>query len=316
MKNVIITGATGVIGMALIDKCIEEGTRVTVLANPTSNRLSRIPSDNPLVNVIYCGLSEYEAADAASLGLDEEVKNGGYDVFYHLSWGGTFGDARNNMELQRQNEEYTIDALRLAKRLGCRCFVGAGSQAEYGRVEGMLRADTPCNPENGYGICKLSAGIRSRELARELGIRHCWTRVLSIYGPYDGENTMVTSTVLKLLKKEKPSLTGGEQLWDYLYASDAGKALYMVGQSGKDGSIYPVGSGKARKLREYIEIMRDAINPELPLGFGEVAYSDKQVMHLCADISDLTQDTGFTPEIDFEAGIKLTIDFLKKGNPQ
>ena len=315
MKNVIITGATGVIGMALIQKCIEEGTKVTVLANPGSRRLSRIP-DNALVNVIFCGLNEYSSADAGSLGLDNIALNDGFDAFFHLSWGGTFGEARNNMELQRSNEEYTMDALRLASRLGCRCFVGAGSQAEYGRVEGVLSADTPCNPENGYGICKLSAGIRSRELAAELGIRHCWTRVLSIYGPYDGDNTMITSTVNKLLHGDKPSLTKGEQMWDYLYASDAANALYLVGKSGRNGGIYPIGSGKARLLREYIEIMRDAVDPTLPLGIGEILYSDKQVMYLCADISELKRDTGFEPKIDFEDGIKLTIDFLRKGNPQ
>lgn len=302
MKNAVITGATGVIGMALIKKCIEEKVPVTVLANPNSTRISRIP-DNPLVKIISCGLDGYE-----SLVLDEFGGEG--NVFFHLSWGGTFGEARNDIKLQENNLKCTLDAVRLAKRIGCDTFVGVGSQAEYGRVSGILSKDTPTNPENGYGLYKLKAGIESRKLCSELNIRHIWTRVLSIYGPYDGEKTMVISTLRKLLNKEVPALTKGEQMWDFLYCDDAAKAIFLLGENGKDGQIYPIGSGKARPLKDYIMIMRDMVDDNLELGFGQVPYSDKQVMYLCADISNLTEDTGFSPNISFEEGIKRTIDWI------
>ena len=331
MKNHIITGATGVIGMALINKCIEDNHPVTVIVNPDSNRLDRIPV-HPLVTIIKCGIGEYSRLTTqiekyknedltnllvSSSELDKYVKSlkeTEYDTFYHLAWAGTFGDARNDMTLQNKNVDYALDAVRLAKALGCKCFIGVGSQAEYGRVEGMLSANTPTNPENGYGIAKLETSKRTRALCGELGIKHVWTRVLSIYGPYDGENTMVTSTVNKLLRGIKPSLTKGEQMWDYLYAADAANALYLLSAKGINGKIYPIGSGVARPLREYIEIIRDVINPNAELGFGEVPYSDKQVMYLCADISELTEDTDFTPQISFEEGIKRTIEYIQNIN--
>lgn len=304
MKKVVITGATGVIGMALINKCIEENCQVTVLVNPNSRRIARLEKI-PNINIIPCGIDEYSKVDCTTkYGID------GCDVFYHLAWGGTFGEARNDMELQEMNVIYALDAVGLANRLGAECFVGVGSQAEYGRVEGVLTANTPTNPENGYGIAKLAAGKRTRELCSELNIRHIWTRVLSIYGPYDGDSTMVTATVKRLLKGECPALTKGEQLWDYLYSKDAAEALYLLGINGANGKVYPIGSGVARPLREYVEIIRDTINPELPLGFGEVPYSDKQVMHLCADIAELTSDTGFTSKYSFEEGIKETIAYI------
>ena len=310
MRRVIVTGATGTIGMALISKCIQSKTEVVALVNPGSSRLDRIPND-PLVRIIKCGLDDLAEATAKSIGINEIEHGSGIsaDVFLHLAWGGTFGDARNNRELQDRNVSYALDAVRLAKRLGCRVFVGAGSQAEYGRVSGVLTPDTPCNPENEYGRAKLRASDETRKLCGELGIRHIWTRILSIYGPYDGEGTMVMSVIRKLLAGEKPSLTAGEQLWDYLYCEDAANALLLLAEKGKDGNIYPVGSGNARPLREYIEIIRDEINPRLPLGFGEVPYSDKQVMHLCADISALHADTGFEPEVEFREGIRRTIKY-------
>ena len=81
-----------------------------------------------------------------------------WDVFFHFAWLGTTGAARNDMYLQNQNVRYALDAVAAAKRFGCHAFIGAGSQAEYGQVEGLLTPETPAFPEMGYGIGKLCAG--------------------------------------------------------------------------------------------------------------------------------------------------------------
>lgn len=147
---------------------------------------------------------------------------------------------------------------------------------------------------------------------REIGIRHEWVRILSVYGPHDSKLTMVSSVIDKLMRGERPALTQGIQMWDYLYARDAADALYKVAILGKNGRVYPLGSGTVRPLHQYIEIIRDEINPELPLGFGEIPYSERQVMYLQADISQLQADTGFAPTVDFVEGIRETIRCNRK----
>ncbi len=309
MKAAVITGATGAIGTALVEKLTEENVRVYVLVRPDSKRVDRIPKSKN-VKVLYYGLNEYDAkASLIEEEIDDEV-----EVFYHLAWNGTIGDVRNDYYLQNQNVKYELDAVRLADRLNCKTFIGIGSQAEYGRVEGSLTSSTPVNPENGYGVGKLSAGYMSRLLCRQLKMRHIWVRVLSIYGPNDGEATMIISTIRKLLKGEKPSLTKGEQKWDYLYSKDAANALFLIGEKGEDNKTYCLGSGEARPLREYIEKMRDSINPDADLGFGDIPYSLNQVMYLKADISELNKDTGFVPQIPFETGISETIEWVKNNS--
>ena len=105
---------------------------------------------------------------------------------------------------------------------------------------------------------------------------------------------MIMSVIAKLMNNEKPSLTKGEQLWDYLYAKDAGYAMYLLGKKGISGKTYCIGSGKVMPLAQYVEVLRNCISPELPLGFGEIPYAPKQVMNLCADISDLTAAVSYT----------------------
>lgn len=302
MEKAVITGPTGAIGVALINELVQHNIKVYAVCRPESKRLVNIPK-NPLVTVIACDLDQ--------LGNLSDIINESCDVFYHFGWDGTFGDSRNNMQGQLKNVQYTLDAVEAASRLGCRKFVGAGSQAEYGRVEGKLNSSTPAFPENGYGIAKLCAGQMSRILCEQKQMEHIWTRILSIYGPYDGINTMIMSVIAKLMNNEKPSLTKGEQLWDYLYAKDAGYAMYLLGKKGISGKTYCIGSGKVMPLAQYVEVLRNCISPELPLGFGEIPYAPKQVMNLCADISDLTADTGFLPQYSFEAGIKETIEWYK-----
>ena len=60
----------------------------------------------------------------------------------------------------------------------------------------------------------------------------------------------------------------------------------------------------AKPLQEYIETIRDVVSPGIELKFGDIPYSDRQVMHLQADISELRNDTGFEPMVGFEDGIK------------
>lgn len=299
----IITGPTGVIGVALIQELILHDIEVIAVVRPGSKRKENIPKDK-LVRVVECGLNQLDKLPGL---IDEPC-----DTFYHLGWDGTFGNSRNNMRGQLLNIQYTLDAVQIAKILGCKRFVGAGSQAEYGRTEEKLNAAVPTYPENGYGIAKLCAGQMSRNQCEQEGIEHIWARILSIYGPYDGENTMIMSTIRTLLKGEKPLSTKGEQQWDYLYAKDAAYALYLLGEKGISGKTYCIGNGKTRPLKDYIIIIRDQIDESLPLGIGELPYADKQVMHLCADITELEKDTGFAPRYAFETGIAETIDWVKK----
>lgn len=306
--KIVITGPTGAIGLALIQKCIEENNDVIAICHKGSARIGRIPV-NESVKIIEADLDELKNLDKESVGLSIDDNA---DIFYHFAWGGTIGTARNNMPLQIDNIQYTIEAVQLANRLGCKTFIGAGSQAEYGRVEGILHPDTPAFPENGYGMAKLCAGQMSRMVCENMGMKHIWTRILSVYGPYDGAATMVTSTIIKLLQGERAGFTQGEQMWDYLYSADAAEAMYLLGQYGHHGKTYMIGSGQARQLREYIQQIAEAVKeyscqPIGTLGLGDIPYGEKQVMHLEADISQLQLDTGFYPKVSFEDGIRETV---------
>ena len=314
MKKAYVTGATGAIGMALVAELLQNNIEVTVFLRKDSERSGRIAESfgeelkRGNLSVEYVSLEELKHF------MENVYTPGRQDsVFYHLGWSGTFGKLRNDAVLQQKNVEYTLDAVRLADRLGCTKFIGVGSQAEYGRVSTRLTPDTDTAPENEYGRAKLAAGVSSRELCRELGIEHAWVRVLSVYGPYDGMNTMITSVIRGLLKGDRVSLTQGEQMWNYLYSEDAGKELYLLGAKAvRNGAVYILAGSEEHSLKEYVVRLCRAMDADDKLlGFGDVPYGEGQVMCLTADIGTLCSDTGYIPDTTFEDGIKKTAEWVK-----
>lgn len=302
IRSAVITGPTGAVGTALCQELAQNGITVYAVCRPDSNRGGSIP-EHPLIQKVLCNLTELQKLPIL---ISKPV-----DAFFHLGWAHTIGSGRNDMSAQIRNITHTVEAVQAAKALGCEVFIGAGSQAEYGPVGVPLRGNTPCKPGNGYGIAKLCAGQMSRLECQKLGLDHIWVRILSVYGPNDNPMSMIPGLIGKLLAGERPKLTEGIQLWDYLYSSDAARALRLCAQKGVSGKTYVLGSGTAIPLKEYILQIRQEIDPKLPLGFGEIPYAPGQVMLLQADITELSADTGFSPQVDFNQGIRQTIVSIK-----
>ncbi|NLL91888.1 MAG: NAD(P)-dependent oxidoreductase [Ruminococcaceae bacterium] len=293
MKKLLLTGATGLIGTAIVGEAIQREYKVTCLVNPNSTREANIPKHKN-ITITHCNIDEYNAF---------EVKEK-YDVFMHLAWEKTVGSGRDDVDTQLKNIQHTLDAIKLAKRAGCKTFVGAGSQAEYGVQKVNLTPELAVQPTSGYGIAKYAAGCLGKLLCEQLGVHFNWIRILSTYGKNDGEHTLISHCINELKNGRSPQLTKCEQIWDYLNAKDAACAFFAVAERGIDGKIYPLGAGVGRSLRDYAIEIAQIINPEIQLDFGVKEYYPHQPMYLVADISELTQDTGWKPSISFSEGIK------------
>lgn len=306
-RRTVITGASGMIGVALAQQCTAAGEEVLAICHRGSAK-NGVLREMSGVEVLEADLCEYA-------GLAGERRGKKYDTFYHLAWAGTAGQARNDMILQTDNIRYTLDAVMLAESMGCRTFVGSGSQAEYGRHQEALRSQTPAFPETGYGMAKLCAGQMSRYSCGQKGIKHIWARILSVYGPY-GSQDMITVALHKLMRGEHVSFTAGEQVWDYLYSEDAARALRLMAERGVSGRTYVLSSGQPLSLKEYLGILYRTVCEEVAreggiagtVGIGELPYGEGQLMYLAGDITELTRDTGFVSAISFEEGIRKLLD--------
>jgi nucleoside-diphosphate-sugar epimerase len=238
--------------------------------------------------------------------------SGKFDSFYHLGWTNTDREGRRDQAKQDLNIQYSLDSLKTAKKIGCDVFLGAGSQAEYGRYDVPISEEFEPMPETAYGRSKLLAGKVTSEFASKIGIKHVWTRIFSAYGPHDAASTMIMYCIDRLLKNEKVGLTACTQTWDYLYCMDAARAIVSVAEKGKNNRVYNIGSGIGRELKEYVKIITDLMEVRQEIEFGVIKAPEGGLMNLTADISRISRDTGFNPLVGFEEGIKETIKWHKE----
>ena len=258
------------------------------------------------VRIIECDLADYD-----QLEKDDEVE---YDVLYDLAWEGSDQASRNDPDKQKKNVEHISKIIDLAVKFGVKTFIGAGSQAEYGRVSGRISEDCPMMPVSEYGKAKLEVESLSRKLCKDRNIRYVWTRIFSVYGPGMGMDSLITYSISEMLNGRTPKMTKGEQIWDFMFAGDAANALYLLALHGIEGQVYCIAGGEGKSIKEYMTIIQSVANPSVELRFGEIPYQDNQVMELVGDISKLQRDTGFAVSFSFEEGIKKMVEWMTIDN--
>ena len=296
--TIAITGATSMLGVATIKNCISKKISVLAFVRKGSSKIERLPS-SPLVKIVECDLAQMKDFDGDKLSAD---------VFIHFGWAFTDKTGRNDVSKQLENVQYTIDAVHLAKKLGCRKFVGAGSQAEYGTPNVILKADTPVNPLIPYGVAKYAAGRLSAIECRKEGLEYNWVRILSVYGTNDLPGTLISQLICNAKNNIPMGLSGCEQTWDYLFEDDAGRAFVAIAEKGVNGKVYNLGSGVGRKLKDFVQYVIDVVNPDYVPEYGQYSYSVTQPFMLQADVSDLVDDVNWSAKIKFMDGIARILD--------
>lgn len=296
--KIIITGATSFIGNALVRRLYGiAGCKIYAVVRPNSLRRNTLHG--------FANIEIIEADMCCLTGLESIVSK--CDALIHVGWSSDFADPRYNLEGQMKNVEYMEGIIELAARTGCNKLLCVGSQAECGRVNGMITESTPDHPETAYAIAKCRAFEYSLQRCEKNDIKLYWPRLLSAYGPNDKSRTLIMSCLNAAKSRRKIALTPCEQMWDFIYVDDVAEALLRIIWKGKPAVKYPISSGVGKHLYEYIsEMARITQYDALLKGIGQREYAKEQVMYLVGDISNLCKDTGFCPNTSFTQGISNT----------
>lgn len=287
--KIVLTGATGFLGRALCHELKENGHNVTAVIRPESSEKAEfLEADNRVV-----------------LPLNNlEQLSGNYHVFFHLAWNGSGGEERNDYHAQLKNLIYMEKALKAAKNCGCHKFIGAGSQAEYGVIhKKTLEYETVPNPFMMYGAAKLACMHMGRILAEQLGITFVWPRIYSVYGPRKNDPTLLGYVARTLREGKVPELSACENMWDFMYITDFTRAMRTLAESSEAEGIYHIASGKTDRLQCFVEQLRDAIRPDIQLGFGIKQTDPSRTFWLEPNVLRL-EKMSFQCETSFQEGIR------------
>ena len=304
MKKVIVTGANGFIGTALLWEMSKQNIKIYAVIKDKFENIDHI-KDIPGVEIVYC--SQENIFDLPKLINERDI-----EVLIHLAWAGSFGDLRADYNLQLLNVKNALDTVCAMEVMGIKRFVGVGTLAEKDVLNYHLEDGANPSIVSIYGIAKLSMQLMTKAQCNKMGIEHVWCYLSNTYGIGNTTNNFVNMVARKILGGEEAAFSEATQLYDFVYVTDTVNAIYSVAERGEKNKSYYLGSGDARPLREYIYLIRDAIDPSYPLHLGKLPFHGKSLGEDAYSIEKLKTDTGFSPKVSFEEGIKKTIAWLKK----
>lgn len=294
----VVTGATSMIGSSFVEAAVNQGHEVLAIVRKNSKNLNRLP-ESSLISIEY--------ADMAHI-CCVQGDGGKYDALYHFAWDYIDREGRYDVDGQLKNVNYTLDVVSLAQKLNVERFIGVGSQAEYGRVSGIIDDQTVLKPQIPYAMAKVSAYWMSKEKCKQYGIKHFWGRVFSVYGNHDHEGTLLLYAVDSFLRGEKAYFSSGQQHWNYLHERDAGRMFLLLGTLDIEPDVYFIANPESQILRTYLEEIIELFkNP-----IYEFESNAKEYLYgIHPSMEKEKRVLKFQPSVSFDEGIKELIESRK-----
>lgn len=301
MKKVIITGANGFVGSYLTKSFANYGFEVTAIVRNENSDISSI-KEIDRVNIVFCDLDNIATLPKL---LSEK-----YDLFLHFAWDSSAGIGRCDVNLQLNNVYTTCAAVKIAKKLGCKRFVFAGSIMEYEAKEYVLETSDEPNPAYIYSIAKLTASMMAKTVAASENIEYIDTVISNIYGVGEKSMRFLNSTVKKILSGEKLRLTSCQQMYDFIYITDAVEAIKIAALKGRSMTSYYIGNKNQRILKDFVLDINDALKSDTIIEFGAIPFNGTYFNYSDVIDTHAVYRLGFNADINFKTGVKMLADSI------
>ena len=271
-RNVFVTGATGLLGSAMVEELCARGASVTCLVRdwvPASRLLSEGMSER--ANLVRGSLEDYEVVLRA---LNEyEI-----DTVFHLGAQTIVGTAsRSPLSTFEANIKGTwvlLEACRQLPKLVQRVLVASSDKA-YGEHETLpYTEDAPLVGKYPYDVSKSCTDLISLSYYHSFGLPVVVTRCGNLYGPGDlNWNRLIPGTIRSALAGERPIVrSDGSFVRDYFYVRDAVDAYLLLAENlarpDLQGQAFNFGTEEPKSVLELVDLIlagvgRSDLEPEV-----------------------------------------------------
>jgi UDP-glucose 4-epimerase len=308
-KLSLVTGGAGFIGSHLAETLLRQGHRVRILDNFSTGLRENLAGFQPAPEIVEADLTDAMAVHDAVADVD---------VVYHL---GALASVQRSVDDPIASHAVcatgTLNVLNAARRQGARRVVYAASSSCYGGAssESGQVEDIPLSPLSPYAAAKLSGEMYAQAFAATYGLETVRVRFFNIFGPrqrgdspYSG---VIAIFVAALLQGRVPIIHGdGLQSRDFTYVSNAVQALIKAGSTaGVSGEVYNIGTGSRVNILELVSTLNKLLGTDVAPQNAPARAGD--VRHSRADITKARRELGFEPDVAFEEGLRLTVDWYR-----
>jgi nucleoside-diphosphate-sugar epimerase len=311
MSLYLITGIGGFIGSSIARALLARGERVRGVDNFSTGKRENI-------HEILDGI-EFREADILDIDAMRSACSGADFVFHEAAIPSVPKSVQDPLGSNQANIDGTVNVLIAARDAKVKRVVYAASSSAYGDTPTLPKhEEMKPDPISPYAVAKLASEHYMTSFYRCYGLETISLRYFNIFGPRQDPSSPYSGVLAKfiplMLRGEQPTIFGdGEQSRDFTYIDNAVAANLLACEAASQkvaGKVFNVATGRRVTLNETFQLL-------LPLtGFsGQVLYGPERggdIKHSLADISCAASALGYNPTVDFEEGLRRTVEWYRQ----
>jgi GDP-L-fucose synthase len=306
-KRIVVTGGAGFLGVRLIEKL-------------KTHRIERI---------FVPKIEEYDLRERDH--IIRLFKASNPDIIIHLAAvvGGIGANRANPGRFFYDNAIMGIQLMEFARQFGVQKFVAIGTICAYPKFAPVpFREDDLWNgyPEETnapYGLAKKMLLVQAQAYRQQYGFNAIYVLPVNLYGPGDNFSPDSSHVIPALIKKAVDALRKGEKemiVWgtgsatrEFLYVDDCAEAIRLATERYEKPEPVNIGAGFEISIRDLAKLIAELA------GFkGKIVWDmskpDGQPRRML-DTTRAEKEFGFRARVNFEEGLKRTIDWYLVNNP-
>src|SRR5208282_2824613 len=310
MALYLITGIGGFIGSSLAYELVRSGEQVRGVDNFSTGKRENLAALLPRIDFREADLLDLNAMHQACAGVDY--------VLHQAAIPSVPKSVLDPLGSNRANVDGTVNVLVAARDAKVKRVIYAASSSAYGDTPTLPKHEgmTP-DPISPYAVAKLASEYYLTSFYRCYGLETVALRYFNIFGPRQDPSSPYSGVLAKfitqMLKGEQPTIFGdGEQSRDFNYIDNAVEANLLACKAPAAevaGKVFNVATGRRVTLNETFKLLQ-----ALTSYSGSVTYAGERggdIKHSLADISLAERHLGYKPIVDFEEGLRRTVEWYR-----
>ncbi|MCQ2471013.1 MAG: SDR family oxidoreductase [Clostridia bacterium] len=307
----LVTGGAGFIGSNLCEAILKKGCKVRCLDDLSTGSMKNVEIflDNPNYTFIKGDIKDLDTCLKATEGVDF--------VLNQAAWGSVPRSIEMPLFYEKNNIMGTLNMMEAARQNKVKKFVYASSSSVYGdepnlpKTEG--REGRLLSP---YALTKAVDELYGRMYTDIYGLDTYGLRYFNVFGrrqnPDGAYAAVIPKFIRQLMNDEAPTINGnGRQSRDFTYIENVIEANLKACLAPHEcaGEAFNIAYGGREYLIDIYYALTNALDKKIEPIFGPDRKGD--IKHSNADISKAKELLGYSPDYDFQRGLKEAIEWYK-----
>jgi nucleoside-diphosphate-sugar epimerase len=309
MSVFLVTGGAGFIGSHLVDRLVQRGHRVRVLDNFETGKHQNLADAMNRIDLVEGDVRNWETVQKAL--RDAAV------VFHLAALGSVPRSVNDPLTTDQVNVRGTLNLLVAAREAKAKRFVFSSSSSVYGETAVVPQHEAqPCKPISPYGVTKLAGEQYCRVFWHTYGVQTICLRYFNVFGPRQDPASQYAAAiprfVSRLLRNEPPIIfDDGEQSRGFTYVDDVVDAnLLAAAIPEARGQAVNISAGSSVTVNQVVRELRALLGKDIEPVYAPARPGD--IRHSLADIAAARQLLGYEPRVDFQEGLRRSIDWYRR----